>query len=248
MAPVLTIQPLGGPRPAIGAPAPEIAVAESNHRITNSLTMVAGLVRLQAEELARQDRPLGPDEARGVLQEVAERIETVARLHRLLARAPGTSGLDVGDYLREIALSVILSLTGAGPAPRFRADVRGSGLEPVQAMSVGLIVGELVTNSLKYAHPAGVAGEIRLRCERLADGASLVEVADDGVGLPEDFDPTTDGGLGLRLVRSLAGELGADLVFEDTGLGLAARLLVPAAGAGGGAVLRLRPGRQDHAV
>jgi two-component sensor histidine kinase len=208
--------------------APQVSVAEANHRITNNLTMIASLVRLQAEDLARNRGALEPEEAWIVLQEVAARIDTVGRLHRLLSHRPRFTGAEVGDYLREIALSVILTLTGSRPAPRFSADVRGSALTPAQALSVGLIVGELVTNSIKYAHPAGVPGEISLRCERTSWGASLIEIADDGVGLPQGLDPMTGGGLGLHLVRSLADKLDADLTFEQSDLGLVTRLLVPA--------------------
>ena len=92
---------------------------------------------------------------------------------------------------------------------------------------MGLIVTELVTNAVKYAHPAGAPGRVEVRCRRACDDSVEVSVADDGVGFPEDFDPVSDGGLGLRVVRSLARQLGADLAFESGPLGLTVRVTAP---------------------
>jgi two-component sensor histidine kinase len=207
--------------------APEVLIAESNHRIANNLAMIAALIRLQAGELADACAPLTADEVRVLLNQVSGRIDTVGRLHRLLAEAVRGQIPDFGSYLRDIALAVVTSLSPEPDSPRLKAEVRGCPLRAGQALSVGFIVGELVTNSVKYAHPAGVSGEIRLRCLGASDGATIVEVADDGIGLPEGFDPNHEGGLGLRLVRSLALQLKADLAFEQSGLGLTTRLSIP---------------------
>ena len=92
---------------------------------------------------------------------------------------------------------------------------------------IALIVSEMVTNAVKYAHPAGVAGRIDVGCQR--DGNSIiVEVADDGVGLPENFDVLEGGELGFRIVRALAGQLDARPIFDSDTLGLRFLLLLPA--------------------
>jgi two-component sensor histidine kinase len=96
-----------------------------------------------------------------------------------------------------------------------------------QALPIGFVVGELVTNAVKYAHPASVKGRIDLGCFRRPGGAILISIADDGVGLPERFDPEKDGGLGMRMVRMLSDQLNASLTFESTGIGLTVRLLIP---------------------
>jgi two-component sensor histidine kinase len=77
----------------------------------------------------------------------------------------------------------------------------------------------LVTNSVKYAHPARVKGKIRLTCARV-DGATRITLADDGVGLPDGFDPDTSGGMDLRMTRLLAKQLQARLSFRSSDLGL----------------------------
>lgn len=204
-------------------------IGESNHRIANNLTVIAGLVRLQSAEVARAGRPLTPEEVCQLLKEVSNRIDTVSRLHRLLARAACDDRPDLGGYLADVATTVISSLSGSTPAAELELDVECHSVLASQALSLGFIVGELVTNAVKYAHPTGVTGRIRLICRQVAGGATLLEVADDGVGLPEGFDPAHEGGLGLRLVRSLSGQLGALLTFDQPGIGLRARLTVPPA-------------------
>lgn len=201
----------------------ELELAEAHHRISNSLTVIASMVRLQAADVAARQDQISANEVRLVLDDVAARIGTVAQLHRLMSKAPRRNAVDLVDYLREICgnLATALSMNGelkvTGPA--------GSCLVPPdQAVSLALVASELVTNAIKHCHPSGVAGRIEVHCDRDQDGALVLEVGDDGVGLPDGFDPAVDGGLGFRLVHSLVDQLCASVAFHDTGLGLVVRL------------------------
>jgi two-component sensor histidine kinase len=100
-------------------------------------------------------------------------------------------------------------------------------IDPRHALHAGLITAELLTNAVKYAHPTGLPVSIQVRCETNDNGSFLVEVTDDGVGFPENFDPSTDGGLGFQLMRALANGLSAELQFEHDSLGVCARLVKP---------------------
>jgi hypothetical protein len=84
----------------------------------------------------------------------------------------------------------------------------------------GLITAELLANASKYAHPAGLPVKIHVHCETGDDGSFVVEVTDDGVGFPENFDPCTDGGRGFQLMRALANGLNAELQFQHDSLGV----------------------------
>jgi two-component sensor histidine kinase len=207
----------------------DVLIGESNHRIANNLTLIAGLLRLQAADLAKAGATLSAEDACLLLQEVGGRIETVGRLHRLLADAGRGERLDLHQFLHDIAVAAIGSMSRAGDMTLGPAMGDVCAIPAQQALPVGFVVGELVTNAVKYAHPAGVRGSIELSCHARPEGAILIQIADDGVGLPEDFDPRRDGGLGLRMVRMLADQLGANLAFESTGIGLAVRLLIPPA-------------------
>ncbi len=210
-----------------GGPTPELMIAESNHRIANNLTLIAGLLRLQASSLAKEKRSLTAEDMRLLIEEVGGRIETVARLHRLLANVGRGSPLVLSKYLHDIAEAAIGSMAVAGGVTFVHSTSDPCEIEPHQALPVGFIVGELVTNSVKYAHPTGVKGRIELGCHPRPHGTVLIQIVDDGVGLPEGFDPRRDGGLGMRMVRSLADQLGASLNFESSEIGLTVRLLIP---------------------
>jgi len=95
------------------------------------------------------------------------------------------------------------------------------------ALHAGLIIAELLTNASKYAHPTGLPVKVHIHCETKDDGSFMVEVTDDGVGFPENFDPSIDGGLGFQLMRALANGLHAELHFEHDSLGVCARLVNP---------------------
>jgi two-component sensor histidine kinase len=200
-------------------------LSEAQHRIANNLALIAGYTRLQATRVNKAGQPLSAREACIVLEEVAARIETVGELHRLLSATPGKGddGIDLGRFLAKLCASLMETVSFAGDTTITHKDTGGCVVRPDQATPVALIVSELVTNALKYAHPSGVAGRILVSCRSTGRGL-VVEVTDDGVGLSEDFDPLSDGGLGFRVVRGLARQLGADLVYESGDIGLTVRL------------------------
>jgi two-component sensor histidine kinase len=208
------------------ATSPDTLSAEADHRIGNNLALIAAMLRLQANDVGRRSSMIPVEEARGLLAETAARIEAVGRLHRQLSGTGTDALVDVGEYLREITASIVASLAAPGMAT-ISFDLRPScALHANQVLPLGLIVGEVVSNALKYAHPTGLPTSITIGCGR-SKGGIVVEIADDGVGLPEGFDARTSGGLGLRLIRSLAEQLGAKVVFSSAPLGMRFTLTVP---------------------
>jgi two-component sensor histidine kinase len=145
----------------------------------------------------------------------------------MLSQSYRNALVDLGTYLRELATS----LTGAlSPDARVHVSHHAEDkcvLPPDQVLTLGLLVSEVVTNSVKYAHPTGVPVKIDIRCEQNA-GKLRVEIADDGIGLPENFDPMTDGGLGFRMVHALAAQLGATASFDSSDLGTRVLVEIPA--------------------
>ena len=157
--------------------------------------------------------------------EVVRRIERLGELHRRLSCSDDATGL--AKYLRGIAQSAVASVDVQNRT-HLKFDIGQECIVPGRTASlVGLAVNELVMNVIKYAHPSGIAGRLLIGLSRHGD-AIVVDIADDGVGLPEGFDPMTGGGFGLKLTRSLAARLKAQLNFADTGTGLHARLTIPA--------------------
>jgi two-component sensor histidine kinase len=201
-------------------------VAEANHRIANSLGLISGLVKRQVFELDAR-RHYSHSQVRRILDDVRSRVDTVARFHRMLSGPAGEGPVEVGGYVHQLASNLVSSLSSPEAVTLHFMCELGCRLERARALHLGLIVCELVTNSIKYAHPTGVHGQIQIRCRREPQGIA-VEVSDDGIGLPEAFDIELDGGTGLKLMRSLAQQISATLAFEDGGLGFRCAIHVPA--------------------
>src|SRR5262245_24515473 len=150
---------------------------------------------------------------------------------RLSANADGrlsrTNGrIYLSKLVRVIAESAVSTLDIFGRTHLLFRTEEDCFVPANTASAVGVVVNELVMNAIKYAHPSGVAGRLLIGCNRHSD-AIVVEIVDDGVGLPEGFDPMVDGKLGFQLARSAAAQVNARLTFVDTGLGLLVRLGIP---------------------
>jgi two-component sensor histidine kinase len=204
-------------------------VAEAHHRVANSLTLLSGLVRMQAQTLAKLSQPLSAGEARVLLDGIAARIVTVSQLHRLLARIPSDDALvDLGSHLDEVCRTLVDIVSSPRHSVRLELIAQDCRISARQFQPVTLILCDIIINAIKYAHPAGLAVHLRIHCYR-EDGALTIAAGDDGVGLPENFDTLRDGGLGFRVIRSLSAQLGADLKIDSSALGVSFRLRVPAA-------------------
>lgn len=200
---------------------------ETSHRIANHLAMLGGLLRLQAKGLGRIDRALSGEDVQRLLEEFAARLDTVGQVHRLLARGSDGGPIDVAQYLEAIAQGLVSSLTANEQTAIDCVFPVTCVLPAEQAVALGLVVGELITNAVKYAHPAGVAGAIRVETSAPDEDTIAIEVCDDGVGLPDDIDPLQSQSLGFRTIRLLAKQLGATISFDSHGLGLTCTLRIP---------------------
>ena len=203
-----------------------VGLAEADHRIANNLASLSGVVRLQRNAIFKSGKSFAAGQVCILLDDISARIEVMAKLHKSLALSNNGNGVNLGEFLQEIA-EMIGTL---GPEARMDLTVDNSGagyIDPRHALHAGLVTAELLTNASKYAHPTGLAVKVHIRCETNDDGSFMVEVTDDGVGFPESFDPSIDGGLGFQLMRALANGLNAELNFEHSSLGVCARLVRP---------------------
>jgi two-component sensor histidine kinase len=203
-----------------------VGLAEADHRLANNLASLSGVIRLQRNSISKSGRAFTTEQVCMLLDDIGARIEVTAKLHKFLERAANANGINLGNFLQEIARMI----GTLGPAGQMDLTVDNScngHIDPRHALHAGLITAELLTNASKYAHPSGLLVKVHIRCETKGDGSFMVEVTDDGVGFPENFVPSTDGGLGFQLMRALANGLHAELQFEYDSLGVCARLVKP---------------------
>ncbi|MEO6396647.1 MAG: CHASE3 domain-containing protein [Devosia sp.] len=199
----------------------EILLSEVNHRLANSLALVASLVSMQAKSL---EDPA----AKAALGEAHDRILAISLVHRRLYGSRDVRAVTLDEYLAALLEQLKASLHGDG-----QASIKHS-LDPVTlptdtAINLGVVVTEWVTNAFKYAYPNG-SGEVRVRLARLPEGRVELAVEDDGVGHPEG-EAVKGTGLGTRIVRAMAASMRADVEYSARHPGFSARyVFTPAAG------------------
>jgi PAS domain S-box-containing protein len=189
-----------------------LLMKELEHRVKNSLAMVSGLLGLGMDTLTDA-------RAKGIFAETRSRIRSVASLYEQLYGTDDPVSVDLGRYIQRLAEALFKTYAAGSGNIAWKTRLDEVRLDTKRTVPLGLILNELVTNSLKYAYPGGSKGEIRIDLERSGD-LIILGVSDDGPGLPEGFDPETSGGMGWSLVRMLTEEIGGELTCPAVGKGV----------------------------
>ncbi len=184
----------------------EILFRELQHRVSNNIQMVSGLLMLQRKQISDED-------ARMALDEASRRLALIGRIHRQLYDPHGER-LDLADFLNELSADLLDAAGHAGISCRIEAEAEVE-LPPQAAVPVALIVAEAVANAIEHGFADREAGTIWIRAARGADGAIELGVIDDGAGLPPGFDLGASESLGLKLSQMLARQVNGS--FRLTG-------------------------------
>jgi two-component sensor histidine kinase len=188
---------------------------EMSHRVKNSLASVVGLLRVQGRNAESED-------VRNALKDAASRITTIAQVHDHLWRSNKIGFVDIADFAGELCRKLQETVAHQVICAFDRLMISAD-----KAIPLGLLINEIVTNSAKHAYPDG-SGEIRVSGER--HGSDLrVEVSDQGIGLPTDFDiDQPRASLGFKVIKSLIAQLeGRIAVTSNTPKGVMIQLDVP---------------------
>jgi two-component sensor histidine kinase len=200
---------------------------EATHRFANQLSLITSAVRVRAAKIAKGPALIPREDVAAILQVIMGRLVSLGELNRMLAQSDGEH-TNIQKCVVQTCTSLISGLSLEGRLAVVHRLSDDCVIDARQAQALALLVNEIFVNALKHAHPTGIPVTITISCERLADGRMALEVGDDGVGLPEGFDPDAEGGVGFKVIRSLANNLGASLEIHSDSLGLAFRFLLPA--------------------
>ncbi|MGR3304153.1 MAG: ammonium transporter [Candidatus Scalindua sp.] len=174
----------------------EMLLREIHHRVKNNLQVISSLISLQSRY--RKD-----EQAIEMAKESQNRIKAMALIHEKLYRSKDFANVEFSDYIKDLVNDLFASYKVSSSRIALKLDIENISLGIDTAIPTGLIVNELVSNSLKYAFPEGKDGEIRISLRSLNDGEKELIVSDNGVGLPESLDIKKAESLGLRMIINL---------------------------------------------
>lgn len=183
----------------------ELLLREVNHRVKNNLQIVSSLLYLQSRDV--QD-----PQVRKVFEASQDRIKAMALVHEKLYRSPDLARIDFGDYIHSLTTELYSSFGLGASGIGLVVDVDEVKLGIDAAIPCGLIVNELVSNSLKHAFPRGAHGEISIKLRNIGAQHTLV-IRDNGIGFPPDLDISQVDSLGLTIVKALVTQLGGQVAL-----------------------------------
>lgn len=175
----------------------EILIRELYHRTKNTLQVVRSMIALQAADFPENR------ELQHVVKNTEDRIRAISLVHQMLYRSQDLSRISVNAYLGELAASILRAYESDAKQVRLNLDIEDERWAIDTVVAVGLVLNELMTNSLKYAFPGERRGEISVFLRLRPEKGYEFRYSDNGIGLPDGFDVRNQSSLGLKLVHAI---------------------------------------------
>jgi PAS domain S-box-containing protein len=182
----------------------DVLLQEIHHRVKNNLQVICSLISLQL-------RKLEPGENRDALSECRTRVQAIALIHEQLYQSRDYARVPFAAYVRSLGSGIFDAGAALRDNVRLELKVDDVRLPVDQAIPCGLVLNELITNALKHGFKDGRSGSIHVELSKTSAGVVTLEVHNDGIALPADFERTRATSLGLQLIATLASQLGARL-------------------------------------
>lgn len=177
----------------------EVLLKEVHHRVKNNLQIISSIFNLQSAHVGEDQRMIG------LLRDSRDRIRSMSFIHESLYQTKDFSSIDLADYIDGLSRNLVMSYSLNGKVD-LQTDLQRVHLVLDQAIPCGLILNELISNALKHAFPNDRSGTIHITLQLQGEHVRIA-LRDNGVGLPEGFQPETHSNLGLELVDTLIGQL-----------------------------------------
>jgi PAS domain S-box-containing protein len=186
----------------------EVLLREVYHRVKNNMQIITSLLNLQS-------RYARDGEYREMFRESHNRIKSMSLVHEKLYQSKDLSTIDFKEYINDIAKGLFLSYGANKSKIALIMDINNISIDINTAIPCGLIINELVTNSLKHAFPDGKEGEIKIAIHSTNENTIELVVGDNGIGISEDVDFKTTESLGLQLVTMLSeNQLHGEIILD----------------------------------
>ncbi len=185
----------------------ETLLKEIHHRVKNNLQMASSLLQLQANKI--QDA-----QVQAMLEESQYRLRSMALVHEQLYQSEDLGRIVLGDYIETLTSHLMNAHLPESERIDLKTDLGKVTLGIDAAIPCGLIINELLSNSLKHAFPENRTGEMSITCELSEDNEVQLDISDTGIGLPEGFDFRDPESLGLELVRLFVNQLNGEIALN----------------------------------
>ena len=178
----------------------EILLKEIHHRVKNNLQIITSLLNLQANSVDSES-------VKAILFQSKSRIESMCKVHEMLYSSKDLSSINYKTYLNDLLNKLILNSKGETNAIKLKLEVDNLFVNINTAIPLGLLINEVVTNSLKYAFPNNNEGEIYVKIKPISNSRVELIIGDNGIGYEHEKTFDTSGSLGFQLILSLAEQL-----------------------------------------
>ena len=185
----------------------EVIIKEVHHRVKNNMQVISGFLQLQSNYVK------DPESAE-MLNECQRRVRSMALVHEKLYQSKHIGFINVAEYIKSLTSELQESYVVQADI-KFEVDVESININLDTAIPCGLIINELLTNSLKYAFRGKSSGTVGISLHLSPDHRFTLMVSDDGVGLPENFDINSTATLGMQLVHVLVRQLGGTVAITS---------------------------------
>jgi two-component sensor histidine kinase len=190
----------------------EVLLKEIHHRVKNNLQVISSLLNLQSSYIT-------DEQSSQMFRESQNRVRSMALIHEKLYQSSDLARIDFAGYVRELSDYLFRMYGAKSHNIKLEVNVDDVPLDIDTAIPCGLIINELISNSLKYGFPAETEkrkpeGEIRVGLCAGNDDKLILTVSDNGTGFPENLDFQNTDSLGLQLVNTLTGQLEGDIQLD----------------------------------
>jgi two-component sensor histidine kinase len=188
----------------------EVLLKEIHHRVKNNLQVISSLLYLRSKNIEDQ-------EALEMFQDSQNRVRSMALVHERLYQSKDLARIDFAEYVRSLTNYLFRSYGVHSNVIQLKVNMDDASLGVDTAVPCGLMLNELISNSLKHAFPDGREGEVRIELRSDNNSEFTLIVSDDGVGFPQDLDFRDAQSLGLQLVNNLVAQLKGTIELDGSG-------------------------------
>ena len=190
-----------------------VLLKEVHHRVKNNLQVISSLLNLQAARIS-------DTEILSMFSESRDRIRSMALVHEKLYQSSDLAQVDFGEYLRGLSNQLMQSYSSQSRRIKMNVEIENISLGIDQAVPCGLIVNEVITNSIKHAFPDYQEGEITIRLHRTSSNQVKLLIRDNGIGIPSSLSLENPSTLGMQIVSLLTEQIGGEVnILRKRGTG-----------------------------